>query len=294
MNWKKALIRNLLFAVLCAAAGFYCTGCCWGMTERTWDRLGSEKTVITNRHYEYSPDRGEIVFSGKKKTKHYVWPFIAAFNVSWNTWNTYKPFEKRIPLEPVPENLIRLDLEALPDSAALRARNLLGDWMPGENQFDNYVTLIREGTVLRRTNAYYIRPGDTLSMSVHPDDLPVLSKPCVIHLDGPISPSSGPDHWKNPDILPDYQKWLLLFPYAQDGVHYEMLTLNADSRNLSAFAEEFERETAQDNRDPIGPLGWCWKVLWIPSAVVTDILITTPLAYYAGFYMLYIFGKSIQ
>ena len=52
MVWKKTLIRNLLFAVLIMAAGSYCTGCCWAMTEKTWDRLGSEKATITNRHYE--------------------------------------------------------------------------------------------------------------------------------------------------------------------------------------------------------------------------------------------------
>ena len=144
MVWKKTLIRNLLFAVLIMAAGFYCTGCCWTMTEKTWDRLGSEKATITNRHYEYSPDRSEIVFSGKKKTKHYVWPFLTAFDVSWNT---YKPFEKRIPLEPVPENLIRVHFEAVPDPAALRAHNFLREWMPGENQFDNPVEITRDGTV---------------------------------------------------------------------------------------------------------------------------------------------------
>ena len=273
---EKKFVRNLLFAALVMAAGSYCTGCCWTMTEKTWDRLGSGKATITNRHYEYSPDRGEIVFSGKMKTKHYVWQFIAAFNVSWNAWNTYKPFEKRIPLEPVPENLIRLDLEALPDSAALRARNLLGDWMQGENQFDNYVTLIRDGTVLRRTNAYYIRPGDTLSMSVHPDDLPVLSGPCVIRLE------------------PIYNA-ILLFPYAQDGSRYEMLTRDdVFANSLSVFADEFEDEAKQDNEDSIGTLGYCWKYFWLPSAAVTDILITTPCSWVIkGAAAVYLFGGLV-
>ena len=254
MNWKKTLIRNILFAVLLAAAGFYCSGCCWAMTEKTWDRLGSEKASITNRHYEYSPDRSEIVFSGKKRTKHYVWPFLAAFDVSWNT---YKPFEKRIPMEPVPENLIRVHFEAVPDPAALRAHNLW-EWMPGENQFDNPVEITRNGTVLSVTRLPFVQPGDTLRMHMHPDDLPVLSGPCVIRLE-PVSYA------------------ILLFPHAQDGFRYEMLTADdVLAKSLHVFADEFEDEAAQDNEDPIGALGYCWKYFWLPSAAVTDILIMTP------------------
>ena len=255
MNWKKTLIRNILFAVLLAAAGFICTGCCWAMTEKTWKRLGSEQANITNRHYEYSPDRSEIVFSCKKKTKHYVWPFLTAFDVSWNT---YKPFEKRIPLEPVPENLIRVHFEAVPDPDALRAHNFLREWMPGENQFDNPVELTRDGTVLSTKRPSFVQPGDTLRMHVHPDDLPVLSGPCVIRLE------------------PVYNA-LLLFPYAQDGSRYEMLTRDdVFANSLSVFADEFEDEAKRDNEDSIGTLGYCWKYFWLPSAAVTDILIMTP------------------
>lgn len=273
MVWKKTLIRNLLFAVLCAAAGFFCTGCCWAMTEKTWDRLGSEKATITNRHYEYSPDRSEIMFSCKKKTKHYVWPFLTAFDVSWNT---YKPFEKRIPLEPVPENLIRVHFEAVPDPAALRAHNFLREWMPGENQFDNPVEIIRDGTVLSAKRLSFVQPGDTLRMHVHPDDLPVLSEPCVIRLE------------------PVYNA-ILLFPHAQDGSRYEMLTRDdVFANSLHVFADEFEDEAKRDNEDSIGTLGYCWKYFWLPSAAVTDILITTPCSWVIkGAAAVYLFGGLV-
>ena len=273
MNWKKTLIRNLLFAALVMAAGSYCTGCCWAMTEKTWDRLGSEKASITNRHYEYSPDRGEIVFSGKKQTTHYVWPFLTAFDVSWNT---YKPFEKRIPLEPVPENLIRVHFEAVPDPAAFRAHNFLREWMPGENQFDNPVEPTRDGTVLSATRLPFVQPGDTLRMHVHPDDLPVLSGPCVIRLE------------------PIYNA-LLLFPYAQDGFRYEMLTRDdVFANSLHVFADEFEDEAKRDNEDSIGTLGYCWKYFWLPSAAVTDILIMTPCSWVIkGAAAVYLFGGLV-
>ena len=273
MNWKKTLIRNLLFAALVMAEGSYCTGCCWTMTEKTWDRLGSEKASITNRHYEYSPDCSEIVFSCKKKTKHYVWPFLTAFDVSWNT---YKAFEKRIPLEPVPENLIRVHFEAVPDPAAFRAHNFLREWMPGENQFDNPVELTRDGTVLSATRLPFVRPDDTLRMHVHPDDLPVLSGPCVIRLE------------------PVYNA-IMLFPYAQDGSRYEMLTRDdVFANSLHVFADEFEDEAKRDNEDSIGTLGYCWKYFWLPSAAVTDILIMTPCSWVIkGAAAVYLFGGLV-
>lgn len=69
MTSKKTLVRDFLFAVLIMALGSLCTGCCWAITEGTWDRLGSEKAVITNRHYEYSPNRSEIVFFRQEKNE---------------------------------------------------------------------------------------------------------------------------------------------------------------------------------------------------------------------------------
>ena len=195
MTWKKTLIRSILLAAFVTAAALYCTGCCWAITERTWDRLGSEHAAVTNRYYEYSPDRGEILFSGEKRTKHYVWPFLTTWDVSWNT---YVPFEKRIPLEPVPENLIRLQLEAVSDPAALRAHNILRDWMPGENQFDDPVEIVRDGAVLDAKRMTPVRTGDTIRLHVHPDDLPLLSGPFVICLLAPFDQVMR-------ELYPDYR-----------------------------------------------------------------------------------------
>ena len=274
MSSKKTLVRGLPYAALIMAFGGLCTGCCWAITEGTWDRLGSEKADITNRYYEYTPDCGEIVFSGRKRTKHYVWPFLTTWDVSWNT---YTPFEKRIPLNPVPENLIRLQLEAVADPAALRAHNILMG-MPGENQFDNPVEVVRDGAVLDAKRLSSVRAGDTIRLHVHPDDLPLLSEPFAIRL--------APDT--------DNYTMILLFPREQDGPRYEILTAN-DARSLAPFAEEFEDEAKQDNEAPIGPLGYCWKYFWLPSAAVTDILITTPCSWVVkGAAAVYLFGGLVR
>ena len=64
MTGKKTLIRNLLFVAVAAAFGFFCTGC---FTAMTLDELGSTRSYIAGEHYEFSPDRGEIVFSCRKE-----------------------------------------------------------------------------------------------------------------------------------------------------------------------------------------------------------------------------------
>ena len=67
MNWKKTLIRNVLFAVLLAAAGGFCVGC---FTATTLDQLGSTRSFIAGEHYEFSPSRDEIVFSCRKEKEY--------------------------------------------------------------------------------------------------------------------------------------------------------------------------------------------------------------------------------
>lgn len=150
--------------------------------------------------------------------------------------------------------------------------------MRGENQFDNPLLLIRDGAVLDAKRLKSVQAGDTIRLHVHPDDLPLLSEPFVIRL--------APDT--------DNYTMLLLFPREQDGPRRVILTSNGD-HNLAPFAEEFEDEVKQANEDPIGPLGCCWKYFWLPSAAITDILITTPCSWVAkGAAAVYLFGGLVR
>ena len=49
------------------------------------------------------------------------------------------------------------------------------------------------------------------------------------------------------------------------------------------FSRDLEAEVKQDNEQPIGALGWCWKIFWVPTALVADVALI-PIY---PFYMLY-------
>ena len=77
MTWKKTLIRDLLFAVLIMAAGFYCTGCCMMSVIQN---LGTTRTNFSEYRYEMSPDRDEIILTGKRTKEYNYLPFYGALH----------------------------------------------------------------------------------------------------------------------------------------------------------------------------------------------------------------------
>ena len=113
---EKTLIRKLLFAAAVAALGLFCTGC---FTAMTLDKLGSTMSYVAGEHYAFSPDRDEIVFSCRKEKEYYYIPFLHPFGVAPK--KTVQDYEKHIPLDPVPDNLMRFELNVIPDASATRA-----------------------------------------------------------------------------------------------------------------------------------------------------------------------------
>ena len=114
MSRKKTLVRNLLFAVLCAAAGFLCTGCC---TMSVIRNLGTTRTDFSEYRYEMSPGRDEIILTGKRTKEYNYLPFYGALHEA-PAWTSVKNYEKRIPLNPLPEDLVRCNMvvETAPDA----------------------------------------------------------------------------------------------------------------------------------------------------------------------------------
>ena len=298
MTSKKILVRHLLFAVAAAAFGLFCTGC---FTAMTLDELGSTRSYIAGEHYEFSPDRDEIVLSCRKEIVYNYIPFLHSFGVAPK--KTVQDYEKHIPLIPAPDNLMRFELDVIPDASAARAER--SPFAGGGSVFRAI-----EGIMEFPTPAEHVRgdagssepgpilsAGDTLNLRVHPDDLPLLSGPFVVCLLAPFDqvmrelypeyrvsgksaePESGHDaHEQNAAVR------LLVFPYAQDGSHYQALT-DADLgfHNLHPFSREYETEVKQDNEQSTGFFGWCWKIFWVPPALVVDVALIPVYP----FYMLY-------
>ena len=67
MSRKKTLVRNLLFAVVAAALGLICTGCC---TMSIIQNLGTTNTEFTDYVYMMSPERDGIIVRSTRTIKY--------------------------------------------------------------------------------------------------------------------------------------------------------------------------------------------------------------------------------
>ena len=300
MTSKTTVVRDFLFAALILAAGLVCTGC---FTAVTLDELGSTKSYIAGEHYEFSPGRGEIDFSCRKEKDYFYIPFLHAFGVA--PTKTVQTYEKQIPLNPVPDDLIRIELNVIPDASVAKAESSpsIGSGggfrdSDGIMEFPAPVTRIRGNAEPSAPPGPLLSSGDTLELRAHPDDLPLLSEPFAICLLAPFDQvinefypeyrtvSGGPaesedDHDSH---RLDVTVHLLVFPYAQDGSRCQALTAaDLGFNNLHPFSREYATGVKQDNEHSTGFFGWCWKILWVPAAFVTDVAC---LPFYP-FYLLY-------
>ena len=299
MTLKKTFFRELLFAVLAAVTGFCCTGC---FTAVTLDELGSTRSYIAGEHYDFSSGRDELVFSCRKEKDCYYIPFLHAFGVA--PTKTVQTYEKRIPLNPVPDDLMRIELNVIPDASVARAESSPSFGSGGGFRASDGIKEFPTSANRIRGNADPSAPqsilsaGDTLELRAHPDDLRLLSEPFAFSFLAPF------DQVMN-EFYPEYRSvsggaaesedghdghelnvkvHLLVFPYAQDGSRCQALTAaDLGFHNLHPFSREFETEVKQDNEHSTGFFGWCWKIFWVPAAVVADVAC---LPFYP-FYLLY-------
>ena len=274
MNLKKTVLRNLLFAALIMASGICCTGC---FTPETWHHLGKTEVILPegSLRYEISPDGSEIVFSGKQKTAHYCWPLIHCVDsnrgYSKYTWNTYKPLEKRVSLDsltdphwrqdPVPyrEKLVRFHLIVEPDPSVPRA------WIEDDSTpfFETPAERMDPGNIPPEDDPNYhwirsyVNQDETLRLRVNPDDLPLLSdRQCLF-----LRFSK-----RQTDETPGSNGPLLVCPTGQEGRRYDMLAY----RGYDFFDRSFWDGILEHGST--GAAGYCWKILWMPAAVVADVI----------------------
>ncbi len=287
------------------ALGGFCVGC---FTATTLDQLGSTRSYIAGERYELSPERGEIILSCRKDKEYYYIPLLHPFGVAPRS--TVQTYEKHIPLNPVPENMMRFELEVIPDASAARAEK--PEYAGSGGDFGDIEGIMRFPAAAECLRADadpsaeqpILSAGDTLRLSVHPDDLPILNGPFMTFLLAPfdrvmeeyypeyrtaVGQSAENSHESHDREIPVN---ILVFPYAQDGIRYAVLSdRDLGIRNLHPFSRDLEAEVKQDNEQPIGALGWCWKIFWVPTALVVDVALIPVYP----FYMLYrvCFGESV-
>ena len=225
MTWKQKYIRNLLFAVLCAALCVCGTGCLSASILNS--EFASKRSTFTDYRYDMSPDRDEIILTCKRNRAYNFLPLYGSIhrNAAW-TWSS--TWEERIPLDPMPECLIRCSLVVETDPEAERL--LWADHLP---------------TAVMEVESLPIREGETFYLKIHPHDRESLSKPFQLRLvpkkaDPEEVPTDADETVSAPENAsgtapetktaapspPEFEK-RLMFPVSVslDGSRYELLTL---------------------------------------------------------------------
>ena len=233
MTSKQTLIRHLLFAVLAAVLCVCGTGCLSASVLNS--EFGSKRSTFTDYRYDMSPDHDEIILTCKRNRAYNFLPLYGSRhrNAAW-TWTS--TWEERIPLDPMPEGLIRCSMIVETDPEAERL--LWADHLP---------------TAEMEVESLPLREGETFCLKIHPDDRENLSKPFQFRLvpkkadpeevptdaDETVSaPENAPENASGtaPENAPETKSAALsplefekrlMFPVSVslDGSRYELLTL---------------------------------------------------------------------
>lgn len=234
MTLINTFVRHLLFAVLIMAALCVCgTGCLSASVLNS--EFASKRSTFTDYRYDMSPDHDEIILTCKRNRAYNFLPLYGSKhrNAAW-TWTS--TWEERIPLDPMPEGLIRCSMIVETDPEAERL--LWADHLP---------------TAEMEVESLPLREGETFYLKIHPDDREKLSKPFQFRLvpkkadpeevpadaDETVSaPENAPENASGtaPENAPETKSAALsplefekrlMFPVSVslDGSRYELLTL---------------------------------------------------------------------
>ena len=218
---ETKLIRHLLFAVVAAALGLVCTGCFTATVLN--GQFGAKTSRFDIPKYAMSPDRREIIVTSAREIRHH-------YLLPHSFWNRRTTWEERIPVEPVPDGLMRCFLFVEPDPDAPR-------------YWQNTPIVIESGEPsLCEDKTFYLR--------VHPDDLVNLSQPFKARLI-PQGKEAGP-----PEKQPEGEL-RMMFPVAVNGNMYVLLTSVPGEPRTNPFrekAKELSMQKAKEGKDIISDL----------------------------------------
>jgi len=330
LNWKKPLIRNLLFAAVIAALGICCTGCCTAVVLLD-PEFGSRSSRFNAPRYTMSPDRREIIVTSTKTTDfHYAMSFsMRTFFSPKTLWSRRSTWEKRIPLAPMPECLMRCFLIAEPDPDAQPY------WFHSRGGFEMETARLPLGM------------DETLHLRIRPDELNILSRPFWVKLtpredEQPEADGIDPTGQETPqdgEAVPPKKKpdddLRVMFPVGIYGNMYVLLTVvpreprpnpirERMNRNIFASSEILKQaENEWDIREEVRylypfrevqeeiflteyeryisvrsptPDAILWKALWLPPAIVADTLLMPwyVVGYGGALLLIYTVGSAIQ
>ena len=227
MTSKKTLVRHLLFTAVAAAFVFCCTGCCTAAVLS--GQFGAKTSRFDIPKYRMSPDRDAIIVSSERETGYH--------KISRWTWKS--TWEERIPLDPVPECLMRCRLIAEPD--------------PDAQAYWHNSPFVIEADGLP------LGADETLRLRVRPDELDDLSRPFKVRLIPRGEEDVPPEQRSEGELR-------IMFPVAVDGNTYELLTLAPGAPRKNPFMKKsYELYALERNeesaREPYSYFDFCGFLL---------------------------------
>ena len=225
MTSKQTLIRNLLFFIFAATLGFFCTGCTAIVLK---GQFGAKESRFDLPKYAMSPDRREIIVTSAWETRRFLQP-PSIWNSTW---------KERIPVEPVPDCLIRCFLFVEPDPDAPRY------WHDAPFEIN--------------TDMLPLNVDKTLYLRVHPDELDDLSQPFKVKLIPSDAEESGP--------VTDLSELRMMFPVAVNGDMYVLLTAAPGEPRTNLFRQKANELVRQETKGR-GEFSYFTMVKMFPSLI---------------------------
>ena len=254
-------IRNIMLCLVFLAVCLGGTGC-MECSKASMKWTGREEMRFKNIEYELSPDKQELILTYERERKWYVipltWIYFEIMRDVPPAMTSVQTFEKHIPLDPMPDELVLKHVDITVDSQAPKKR-ISSSWTRTEmphfnNHFLEYV--VRPNDPFKDFKTYEdflkVYPQFLYKATVHPDELPALSVPWVLRGPSPM------------------------IPYDREGDRYVYLS---PMRN-GWYGVDFpsEKHYSLHYRDnymimKAGFLGWSWKVIWAPVGLVADVVL---------------------
>ena len=254
--WKKILLGllavHLLFTVI-DALWLHGPG-----VSAVFQYLGETQLTVSDLRYRIDPETNELAITWTESFDTSILPIPVYSIPAWAKIHekTEHP-ERRIPLDPVPEEIVRcfVDVTADPDTPPLRTMpplagplGDLGPWFTEEN------AVLVDPLEFNAWQLNDLPPDMVFRLTLRPEDVPLLSDMFV------MTPKLG-----------EYSSFLLMIPQPgeQDGRRVMYLARKGGG-GYTPYYEDLCVKWRQVSQEPDGFLTVCWKILWLPIAALPD------------------------
>ena len=200
---RSCLIVFLGYLVVSLVIVLCLGGCC---TIQAIDYIWPKDGRLEDRRFELSPDGSAILYSSVLRV--YRPDIVGDYTIRQEKQH----FEKRIPLDPVPDGMFPFTLVVEENPSKPHPEILSGSVAQFTASPVRHVSEERD-PVLHQDQSIWLWPGGTFVLPIHPEDMDKLSRPFCIMV---------PEYAKPYD--PSRIKPVLVFPRGKIGKYYDVLT----------------------------------------------------------------------